>query len=305
MKSRPVTFTNSAANRFSEKMMMKSISTRHFLGPILLGLSVCCGPAVLTWSGLSAVADAPATPTRSQGLPPGELGKVVALGKEIVDETGNHPLSKPFVRNALTCSSCHLDAGTTAQAATFLGVATVYPAWSPREKRVITLEDRVLNCFMRSMNGVRPPNGSEVSVAVTSYITWLSRGERIAMNPRAPLGPRRVPPLEIDVNHADAGRGEVLYADHCASCHGDRGLGTDEGPPVWGDMSYNDGAGLSRIDKLAAWLKVAMPLDDPFLTAREAVDIAAFVNSHPRPRFVLREHLPEPQRLGEYNAEGE
>ena len=279
--------------------MMSLNRRRHVLWLLFSGFSV------LTVSGLVVLADDAAPSATPQELPPGELGKVVALGKQIVEKTGEHPLSKPFVRNALTCSSCHLDAGTDPQAATFLGVATAYPAWSPREKRVITLEDRVLNCFMRSMNGVRPPNGSEVAVAVTSYITWLSSGERIAMNSKAPLGPHRVPPLEIDMKLADAGRGEMLYADYCASCHGDRGLGTDDGPPVWGDMSYNDGAGLSRIDKLAAWLKVAMPLDDPFLTEQEALDIAAFVNSHPRLKFVLEEHLPEAERLGEYNAEDE
>jgi thiosulfate dehydrogenase len=71
--------------------------------------------------------------------PTGELGRVIALGREIVEETNTHPLSKPFVGNSLTCSSCHLDAGTDPKAATFLGVATAYPAWSPREKRVITL----------------------------------------------------------------------------------------------------------------------------------------------------------------------
>ena len=95
----------------------------------------------------------------------------------------------------------------------------------------------------------------------------------------------------------------MLYAEHCASCHGVHGLGTEEGPPMWGEKSYNDGAGLSRIDKLAAWLKVAMPLGDPSLTEPEALDIAAFVNSQPRPTFILIEHLPKPDRLGEYNAE--
>lgn len=277
--------------------MISSHPSRYRFGLLLLGLSV------LTVSGLFAVADDAAPSSAPQELPPGDLGKVVALGKEIVEKTGDHPLSKPFVRNALTCSSCHLDAGANPEAATFLGVATAYPAWSPREKRVITLEDRVLNCFMRSLNGVRPPNGSEVSVAVTSYITWLSSGERIAMNPKAPLGPKHVPKLESDVKLADSGRGEMLYGDYCASCHGDGGLGTDDGPPVWGEMSYNDGAGLSRVDKLAAWLKIAMPLNDPFLTEQEALDIAAYVNSHPRPKFILKEHLPNAARLGEYNAE--
>ncbi|HEX6984004.1 MAG TPA: c-type cytochrome, partial [Planctomycetaceae bacterium] len=246
-----------------------------------------CG---LVAAGLTAAAFPPAEvsqepappPAVPQEYPPGELGRVVRLGEEIVKDTGEHPLSKPFVGNSLTCSSCHLDAGTDPQAGSFLGAAAAYPAWSPREKRVITLEDRVLNCFMRSMNGVRPPNGSEVAVAVTAYVTWLSSGERLAMNPKAPLGPRRVPPLSIDPTTADPGRGEKLYAAQCASCHGDDGLGTEDGPPVWGEMSYNDGAGLSRNDKLAAWLKVAMPLGDPSLSEQEALDVAAFMNSKPR-----------------------
>src|SRR6056297_1724591 len=73
-------------------------------------------------------------------LPSGEMGRVIELGREVVDNTGSHPLSKQFVGNDLTCSSCHLDAGQHPEAASFLGVATAYPAWSPREQRVITLE---------------------------------------------------------------------------------------------------------------------------------------------------------------------
>jgi len=238
-------------------------------------------------------------------LPPGELGKVVSLGREIVENTNEHSLSKPFVNNALTCSSCHLDAGTDPKAATFLDIASAYPAWSPRENRVITLEDRVLNCFMRSMNGVRPAKGSKLSIAVAAYITWLSTGSRIEMNPEKPLGPRHVPMLDISVQQADLDRGKALFATKCADCHGERGQGTGEGPPTWGRQSYNDGAGLSRNGKLAAWLKVAMPLGDPSLSEQEALDIAAFVNSHERPKFVLQEHLPAAENLGEYNAEPE
>lgn len=260
-------------------------------------------PAVLATAGWLAFADDPAPRMVPRELPPGELGKVVALGKAIVEQTATHPLSAPYVGNALTCSSCHLKAGTDPRAATFIGVATAYPAWSPREQRVITLEDRVLNCFMRSMHGTRPPNGSQVSVAVTTYITWLSSGQQLAMNAQAPLGPRHVRPLKLDATLADAKRGAALYEDYCASCHGDQGQGSDDGPPVWGEKSYNDGAGLARVDKLAAWLKVAMPLDDPFLSDQESLDIAAYVNSHPRPPFNLKNHLPAAARLGEYNSE--
>jgi thiosulfate dehydrogenase len=142
------------------------------------------------------------------------------------------------------------------------------------------------------MNGTRPKSGSEVSVAVASYITWLSTNEKIGMNAEAPLGPRRVPPLNVDLSQPDAARGRILYGESCASCHGDEGLGTDDGPPVWGEKSYNDGAGLAHAEKLAAWLKVAMPLGDPSLSEQDAIDIAAYVDSQTRPKFVLEEHLP-------------
>lgn len=46
-----------------------------------------------------------------------------------------------------------------------------------------------------------------------------------------------------------------------------------------------------------------MPLDDTYLSEPEAYDIAAFMNSHDRPKFVLEEKLPKPENTGEYNGE--
>jgi thiosulfate dehydrogenase len=226
----------------------------------------------------------------------------VELGRKLVLETSTHPLTKQYVGNALNCSSCHLHAGHD-EAATFIGVATAYPAWSPREQRVITLEDRIGNCFMRSCNGTRPPLGSQPSVAIAAYITWLSNRIPIRMNAERPLGPHHVLPLQRDPKFADAKRGEELYASRCRKCHGADGAGTSDGSPVWGDDSYNTGAGFSNNMALASWLKVAMPINKRDLTESEALDIAAFVNSHPRPEFKLREHLPTVDRLGEYNGE--
>lgn len=238
-------------------------------------------------------------------LPPGPLGETIRLGETLTRETSTHPMTKPYVGNALNCTSCHLDAGKHPEAGTFLGVATAYPAYSPREGRVITLEDRILNCFMRSCDGVRPPLGSEPSVAIAAYITWLSTDRPIAMNPERPVGPGAVPGLSIPADEADAERGGAVYAEKCAECHRANGQGGKSGPPVWGDRSYNRGAGLARVDKLGAWLKVAMPPDDPDLTEQEALDVAAFVNSHDRPEFRLEDHLPPADRLGEYNAKAD
>ncbi|QDT56444.1 Cytochrome c [Caulifigura coniformis] len=270
-------------------------------------ISRACLAAVLFTAGLctaiplSHVRSANAPSTRR--IPEGPLGETIQLGRTLVEKTATHDLTKAFVGNDLNCTSCHLDNGEHPTAGTFLKTATAYPAWSPRENRVITLEDRVLNCFMRSCNGIRPPLGSKPSVAITAYITWLSTGESIAMNARSPHGPLAVPALKIDPSTADRARGRQLYVDKCADCHSADGAGHDGNPPVWGPRSYNSGAGLAKDHNLANWLKVAMPLDDATLEDKDALDIAAYVNSHPRPTFVLHEHLPEESRRGEYNSE--
>jgi thiosulfate dehydrogenase len=247
-----------------------------------------------------ALADDPAPVNRA--LPPGPLGETVERGRVLVEQTATHPLTKPFVGNALNCTSCHLENGTDPRAATFLGVATAYPAWAPREKRVITLEERILNCFMRSCNGIRPPLGSEVSVSIAAYITWLSEGQPLKMNAARSLGPNAVSQLKPEDRQVDRARGKALYSRRCAECHGDDGQGDEDNPPVWGARSYNDGAGLAEVSKLASWLKVAMPLGAANLTDQEAFDIAAYVDSHDRPKFRLQDHLPETTRLGEYNS---
>ena len=243
----------------------------------------------------------PTQPPRA--LPRGPLGETIRLGETLVEQTATHPLTKSYVGNALNCTSCHLKNGTDPKAATFIGVATAYPAWSPREQRVITLEDRVLNCFMRSCNGVRPPLGSKPSVAITAYITWLSEGAVLRMNPENPKGPNAVRRLTVKPESASAERGGLLYPRKCAECHGKEGAGEDDNPPVWGPRSYNQGAGLAETGPLASWLKVAMPFEDAKLTDQEAFDLAAFVNTHARPAFDLKNHLPMEARLGEYNAE--
>src|SRR3546814_7456590 len=56
-------------------------------------------------------------------------------------------------------------------------------------------------------------------------------------------------------------------------------------PPLWGPDSYNWGAGMARIDTAAGFIKANMPLGKPFsLTDQEAWDVAAFVDSHERPK---------------------
>ena len=122
-----------------------------------VGLLTLC---VAIWMSLASAADTP-----SDRAGPSPLLETIELGRVLVEQTSTHPLTREYVGAALNCTSCHLENGTHPTAATFLKVASAYPAWSPREETVVTLEDRVLNCFMRSCNGTRPPPGSTPAVA--------------------------------------------------------------------------------------------------------------------------------------------
>ena len=87
-----------------------------------------------------------------QGLPAGPLGQAIQRGHDMIMNTTTNPEVKAYVGNLLTCNSCHTDGGDNDHPGNFLSTATKFPAYSPREAAVITLEDRLANCFMRSMN---------------------------------------------------------------------------------------------------------------------------------------------------------
>lgn len=224
-------------------------------------------------------------------MPEGALGDMVKLGQEIVASTDTHPASKEYVGNKMSCSSCHLKDGQDPRGGTFIGLASAYPAFAPREKKVITVEDRIANCYMRSMNGTRPPIDSEAVSAIAAYITWLSEGVPMKMNAKASLGPNAVKQIKLAPESANPKKGKTVFAKNCASCHGADGQGNENIAPLWGDQSYNSGAGMAQNPRLASWVKVSMPLGNPHLSDQDALDVAAFVNSHERPEFVLAEHL--------------
>lgn len=67
--------------------------------------------------------------------------------------------------------------------------------------------------------------------------------------------------------------------------------------------SYNAGAGMSKLNKGAAWVQSNMPYrQGNTLTDQEAADIMLYVNAQPRPDFVLKEHLLPKCKMGYYNS---
>ena len=215
-----------------------------------------------------------------------------------------------FAPNGLSCGNCHLNGGQRERALPVVGVAGVFPEYNRREGRPFSLEDRIVGCFMRSENGTgakgigrEPAAGqnpgypgpeSEEVAALAGYIQWLSEG--IRAGEKLPWRGQNTLPSDslIPVERLDTARGRSLFNESCKSCHGEDGQGVQIGDkkagPLWGPRSWNDGAGAARVYTLAGFIRYAMPYLNPgSLTDEEAQQIAAFINSMPRPDYPLKQ----------------
>ena len=199
------------------------------------------------------------------------------------------------VGNALNCTSCHLNAGTVADGSPFVGVSAFFPGYAPRAGKEVTLEERINGCFRRSMDGKPLPVASPDMQAMVAYFDWMKMntvaGDKVAGRGVGKVDPNIKP---------DPENGKVIYAQQCAVCHGDNGQGLKHAdgsfvyPPLWGDESFNIGAGMARTYTAAAFVKRNMPigfhekfpLGQGGLSDREAVDVAEYFSHQPRPDFV-------------------
>jgi thiosulfate dehydrogenase len=253
--------------------------------------------------------DFPRNPMTDSTVLASPLGEQIRWGFLLFTNTARE--APRFSRNKLSCNNCHLNAGQREKAMPLVGVAGVFPEYNKREGRDFSLEDRVVGCFMRSQNasgaqqpasrepgghqedGQFPSTTSREVAALSAYITWLSE----AYPKGTPLpwrGQNTIPPEHlIPPDSLNAGRGAELFKEKCSSCHGPDGQGVEIGDkkpgPLWGQDSWNDGAGAARVYTLAGMIRHSMPYLDPgSLSDEEAQQIAAFINSQPRPRFPLK-----------------
>jgi thiosulfate dehydrogenase len=198
------------------------------------------------------------------------------------------------VGNQLNCTSCHLNAGTVADGSPFVGVSAFFPSYAPRAGRVITIEDRINGCFLRSMNGKPLPKDSDDMKAMVAYFDWMKRETK----PEDKVEGRGVGKVDPAIK-PNVDNGIKVYAAQCAVCHGKDGEGLKRAdgrfiyPPLWGDDSFNVGAGMARTYTAAAFVKRNMPigfhekfpLGQGGLSDQDAVDVAEFFSHQPRPDF--------------------
>lgn len=232
-------------------------------------------------------------------LPDNAWGRTVRYGRDLITKTASligPEVANPdrrFSGNNLNCENCHLQAGTKEYGLSLIGVYSDFPNYRARSGNVGTIEDRIQGCMTRSMNGKPIPLASAEMTAIVSYLKFLSDGRPIG----APTPGRGAGKMAELSRPADPVHGRVLFAQNCAACHGENGMGRRAGrvgdakgysvPPVWGPDSYNDGAGMGRVISAANFIHSNMPngttWEHPWLSEADAWDVAAFIDSQPRP----------------------
>jgi thiosulfate dehydrogenase len=246
--------------------------------------AIAVAPASAPAAAAGPVANAGFKPSPESSMPGGDYGKVIRLGEQIFTNPGK--FATRYVGNDLSCANCHLDAGRKADSAPLWAAFIHYPAFRAKTGKVDTLASRIQGCFMYSMNGKAPPQDDEIMTALQTYAFWLAKG--------APVGTAVAgsgyPKLKKAAQPPDYARGEKVYAQNCALCHGADGQGQRSGdqqvfPPLWGARSFNWGAGMHQLGNASAFIHANMPLGKGgTLSEQDAWDVALFMDSHERPQ---------------------
>jgi thiosulfate dehydrogenase len=228
----------------------------------------------------------------------------ILYGKDLIAHTADYfgPKGKIFLAttNGMNCQNCHLEAGTKVFGNNYSAVASTYPKYRARSGAIENIYKRVNDCFERSLNGKGLDTNSKEMQAIASYIYWLGKDVEKGTKPEG----SGFKDLKFLNRAADPEKGSLVYIAKCQSCHQANGQGILNGdktaftyPPLWGPNSYNDGAGLYRMSNFAKFVKYNMPLgsshDATQLSDEEAWDVAAFVNSQPRPKKDIKKDWPK------------
>ena len=235
----------------------------------------------------------PATAPSEWRMHKEEDAELIAYGKQLIANTAYYLGPKGTVKpitNGLNCQNCHLEAGTKPFGNNYLSVASTYPKFRKRSGKITSITDRINGCLQRSLNGKPMDSTDHEMLAMAAYIKWVGSD--------TPKGETAYGSLVYKIPYldraADPVAGEAIYTAKCVSCHqaDGQGLAAADGrtytyPPLWGSHSYNDGAGLFRMSKLAGYVKMNMPFgasyENPQLTDEESWDVAAYINSKQRP----------------------
>lgn len=232
-----------------------------------------------------------------------ELKARIEYGKDLIAHTAKYLGPNGIVSkttNGMNCQNCHLDAGTKAWGNNYGAVFSTYPKYRARSGKEEDIYKRINDCLERSLNGKALSNESKEMQAMKAYIEFIGKDVKKGIKPKG----SGIFELKYLERAADPARGKEVFASKCQSCHQANGEGLLAEnkveytyPPLWGIHSYNMGAGLYRISRFAGYVKYNMPqgasFQNPQLSDEECWDVAAFVNSQPRPSKNIRADWPK------------
>lgn len=233
----------------------------------------------------------------------GEERKMIIYGQDLIANTSRYfgpQGSVNQITNGMNCQNCHLDAGTRPWGNNYGAVASTYPKFRERSGTIESIPKRINDCFERSLNGKAIDTKGYEMRSIIAYIQWLGKDVKKGEKPKG----AGITDLAYLNRAASQAKGQIVYIQKCQSCHAANGEGLKQlndvsytYPPLWGEYSYNTGAGLFRLSRFAGYVKDNMPFnqakfDAPVLTDEEAWDVAAFVNSQPRPKANMTQDWP-------------
>lgn len=229
---------------------------------------------------------------------------LIRYGRELIANTRKYlgpEGTVAQVSNRLNCQSCHLEAGAKpdAYSANFMGVAANYPLYRDRSGMSETIQYRVNDCMIRSMDGQPLDTAGREMKALVAYVLWIGK----AVPPKTKPINSKIEKLPFLQRAADTLRGKKIFVAKCQLCHGKNGSGgysVDSEiyyPPLWGAGSFNTAAGMYRVSTLAGFIKNNMPFGVNYgksqLSDEECWDVAAFINSQPRPHKSFPNDWPD------------
>ena len=141
------------------------------------------------------------------------------------------------------------------------------------DDQVLTLTERINGCMRRSMNGKDLPPDSREMEAIIAYLKFVGKGTPEGV--RAPRhGAEAARDAAIAARRAARGRRSmpscaptVTRTTARASRARSPGIGYSI-PPLWGDASFNAGAGMAKTAYAAAYIRDNMPFGISYLSIR-------------------------------------
>src|SRR5262249_18695273 len=266
------------------------------------------GPLIPAATTMVTAWELPKNPLTDKQLDASPLANEIRWGFKIF--TSAPAEGQWFATRKMSYNNCLLKGGQREKSPPLVGSTGFFREYTRRSGRLFSLGDRIVDCFLRSENATGasqtpeelPSHTSREVLAVSAYLTWLSRGSEVGHHPWWAGQNTLQRPNPVSIDKLDRAKGESLFMERCPSCHGADGQGVavgDKKPgPLWGDDSWNDGAGAARVYTLAGIIRYAMPYLDPGnLTDQEAQHVAAFINSKPRPAYPFKDRDHRTEKL--------